>query len=83
MGLLRAGRRPKWVATWLEGMARLTLQGPFGQGYWAEDMYPAEEGAAAKVFDDHSGCLHWIIGSGAYFAELALAWEQTNVCEHN
>lgn len=74
MGLLRTGRRPEWVAAWLEGMARLTLQGPFGQGYWAEDMYPAEEGAAAKVFDDHSGCLHWVIGSGCYFAEMVLAW---------
>ncbi len=74
MGLLRAGRRPAWVTEWLEGMARLTSQGPFGQGYWAEDMYPAEHGAAAKVFDDHSGCLHWVIGSGSYFAEMALAW---------
>ncbi len=74
MGLLRAGRRPPWVVDWLSGMSRLTAQGPFGQGYWAEDMYPAEQGAAAKVFDDHSGCLHWVIGSGAYFAELALAW---------
>lgn len=74
LGLLRAGRRPQWVNEWLEGMARLTLQGPFGQGYWAEDMYPMEQGAAAKVFDDHSGCLHWVIGSGACFAEMALAW---------
>lgn len=74
LGLLRAGRRPSWVADWLVGMARLTLQGPFAQGYWAEDLYPAEQGAAAKVFDDHSGCLHWVIGSGCYFAEMALAW---------
>lgn len=73
LGLLRAGRRPAWVAEWLAGMSRLTAQGPFGQGYWAEDMYPAEQGAAAKVFDDHSGCLHWAIGSGCYFAEMALA----------
>jgi hypothetical protein len=73
-GLLRAGRRPAWVAEWLDGMAKLTAQGPFGQGYWADDLYPTECGAAAKVFDDHSGCLHWVIGSGAYFAELALAW---------
>lgn len=34
----------------------------------------ARNTGAAKVVDDHSGCLHWVIGSGACFAEMALAW---------
>jgi hypothetical protein len=74
MGMLKTGRRTKWMKDWLDRMSAITLQGPFGQGYWADDMYPTEFGAAAKVFDDHSGCLHWVIGSGANFADMALEW---------
>jgi hypothetical protein len=72
LGLLRAGHADPWLAEWLRGVAGITRQGPFAQAYWADDLYPTEAGAAAKVFDDLSGCIHWVIGSGAYFAELVL-----------
>ncbi len=72
LGLLQSGERGEWIAEWLKGIARITDQGPFGQAYWAEDVYPPEAGAAAKCFDELTQGNHWVIGSGALFAEMIL-----------
>lgn len=72
LGLHRAGVRDPWVIRWLEGVARVTAQGPFAQAYWAEDLYPTEAGAAAKCYDELTQGNHWVIGSGMHFAEMIL-----------
>ena len=72
LGLLRSGERGEWIAGWLEGVARVVEQGPFGQAYWAEDLQAPEAGAAAKCYDELTQGNHWVIGSGALFAEMIL-----------
>ncbi|MEI8311601.1 MAG: hypothetical protein WCH98_12675 [Verrucomicrobiota bacterium] len=72
LGVLRSGERGEWIGEWLEGVAKVTAQGPFSQAYWAEDLYPAESGAAAKCFDELTQGNHWVISSGALFAEMIL-----------
>jgi len=72
LGLMRSGERGEWIAEWLEGVAKVTDQGPFSQAYWAEDLYPPEAGAAAKCHDELTQGNHWVIGSGALFAEMIL-----------
>lgn len=72
LGALRSGADTSWMPEWLEGVARVTLQGPFAQAYWAEDMHPPEAGAAAKCFDELTQGNHWVIGSGVHFAEMVL-----------
>jgi len=51
-------------------MARIPDQGPFGQAYWAEDIYPPEAGAAAKCFDELTQGNHWVILSGVHFFDM-------------
>ena len=72
LGLLQAGERGSWIAEWLEGVSKVTRQGPFAQAYWAEDVYPPEAGAAAKCYDELTQGNHWVIGSGVLFAEMIL-----------
>ena len=72
LGLMQAGERGDWIAEWLEGVSQVTAQGPFGQAYWAEDVYPPEAGGAAKCFDELPQGNHWVIGSGVLFAEMVL-----------
>jgi len=72
LGLLLSGERGEWIREWLEGVARVTEQGPFSQAYWAEDLYPAESAAAAKCFDELTQANHWVCSSGALFAEMIL-----------
>ncbi len=72
LGFLNAETEGDWLIKWLEGVAHVTRQGPFAQAYWTEDVYPPESGAAAKCFDEHTQCNHWVIGSGTLFAEMVL-----------
>lgn len=72
LGLLRSGERGEWIAEWLEGVAKIVDQGPFSQAYWAEDLFPPEAGAASKCYDELTQGNHWVIGSGALFAEMIL-----------
>ncbi len=72
LGTLRAGGDASWLVKWLEGVAKVTRQGPFAQAYWAEDIYPSEADAAPKCFDELTQGNHWVIGSGVHFAEMAL-----------
>ena len=72
LGFIRSGMAGDWMVKWLEGVARVTRQGPFSQAYWAEDVYPSECGAAAKCFDELTQGNHWVIGSGALFSEMIL-----------
>jgi len=72
LGAIKAGEGGDWVADWLEGVARVTRQGPFGQAYWGEDVYAPECGAAAKCYDELPQGNHWVISSGAMFAEMVL-----------
>ena len=66
------GEGGDWVVDWLEGVARVTRQGPFGQAYWCEDVYAPESGAAAKCYDELPQGNHWVISSGAMFVEMVL-----------
>jgi hypothetical protein len=50
----------------------MTYQGSFAQAYWAEDVYPKELGAAAKCYDELVSGNHWVISSGAHFADMIL-----------
>ncbi len=73
LGIYKCGLTEKdipWLMTWLEGVSKTTLQGPFAQAYWADDVYPKELGAAAKCYDELVQGNHWVIGSGAHFAEM-------------
>jgi hypothetical protein len=72
LGVMKAGLGGDWVASWLEGVSRVARQGPFAQAYWAEDVYPPESGAAAKCYDELPQGNHWVISSGAMFAEMVL-----------
>jgi len=72
LGLIPSGTGGPWLTRWLEGVAKVTRQGPFAQAYWAEDVYPPEAGAAAKCFDELTQGNHWVIGSGVLFAEMVL-----------
>ena len=71
-GLAKAGHRPRWVAEWVEGLAKVTAQGPFAQAYFAEDVVGPELGGAAKAFDDFPQGNHWLISSGCYYSHLVL-----------
>jgi len=72
LGLIPSGTGGPWLTEWLEGVAKVTRQGPFAQAYWAEDVYPPEAGAAAKCFDELTQGNHWVICSGVLFAEMVL-----------
>ena len=72
LGVMKAGAGGDWVVDWLEGVSRVTRQGPFAQAYWAEDLYLPESGAAAKCYDELTQGNHWVISSGAMFAEMVL-----------
>ncbi len=72
MGALKCGAEDSWLESWLERVSLVTAQGPFGQAYWADDLYPTEAGGAAKVFDELTQGNHWVIGSGVHFAEMVL-----------
>lgn len=72
LGAIRAGSPIPWLGEWLEGVSRIPRQGPFGQAYWADDSHPAEAEAAAKCFDELPQGNHWVISSGAMFAEMVL-----------
>jgi hypothetical protein len=61
-----------WLMNWLEGVSKTVLQGPFAQAYWAEDVYPAELGAAAKCYDELVQGNHWAISSGVHLSEMVL-----------
>ena len=72
LGLIPSGTGGPWLTEWLEGVAKVTRQGPFAQAYWAEDVYPPEAGAAAKCFDELTQGNHWVICSGTLFAEMVI-----------
>jgi hypothetical protein len=72
LGLIPLGTGGPWLTEWLEGVAKVTRQGPFAQAYWAEDVYPPEAGAAAKCFDELTQGNHWVICSGTLFAEMVI-----------
>lgn len=75
LGIKKSGRFEEnraWILKWLEGVSQTTYQGPFAQAYWAEDVYPKELGAAAKCYDELVQGNHWVISSGAHFAEMIL-----------
>lgn len=72
LGAIKAGEGGDWVVDWLEGVARVTRQGPFGQAYWCEDVHAPECGTAAKCYDELPQGNHWVISSGAMFAEMVL-----------
>lgn len=74
-GIYKSGLTEKdvpWLMTWLEGVSKTILQGPFAQAYWAEDVYPEELGAAAKCYDELVQGNHWVICQGTHFAEMVL-----------
>ena len=71
-GLLRAGYSEEWVTDWVRGISHVTRQGPYGQAYWAEDVYPPEAGAAAKCFDELTQGNHWVIQSGVHFFDTVV-----------
>jgi hypothetical protein len=75
IGIQKSGHleenRP-WIVKWLEGVSQTTFQGPFAQAYWADDVYPREQGAAAKCYDELVQGNHWVICSGSHFAEMVL-----------
>lgn len=75
IGMKKSGHleenRP-WIKKWLEGVSQTTYQGPFAQAYWADDIYPREQGAAAKCYDELVQGNHWVISSGSHFAEMIL-----------
>ena len=72
LGIAESGASAPWLLDWIRGVAKTVRQGPFAQAYWAEDVYPAEAGAAAKCFDELTQGNHWVIGSGVLFAEMVL-----------
>lgn len=72
LGVMKAGEGGDWVVDWLEGVARVTRQGPFAQAYWAEDVHAPESGAAAKCYDELTQGNHWVTSEGAMFAEMVL-----------
>jgi len=72
LGLTRNGYAEPWIEDWLKGMAKIPDQGPFGQAYWAEDIYPSEAGAAAKCFDELTQGNHWVILSGVHFFDMVV-----------
>ena len=72
MGAIKAGEGGDWVADWLEGVASVTRQGPFGQAYWCEDVYAPECGAAAKCYDELPQGNHWVCSDGAMFVDMVL-----------
>jgi hypothetical protein len=71
-GLNKAGHRPRWVVDWVEGLAKVTAQGPFAQAYFAEDVMTPEAGGAAKAFDDLPQGNHWLTCSGAFYSHMVL-----------
>lgn len=72
LGVMKSGAGDNWVVDWLQGVSGVTRQGPFAQAYWAEDVYPPESGTAAKCYDELPQGNHWVISSGAMFAEMVL-----------
>jgi hypothetical protein len=72
LGLAKSGYNAPWVEEWLQGMSQITAQGPFGQAYWAEDIYTPESGGAAKCFDELSQGNHWVIQSGVHFFDMVV-----------
>ncbi|NQT58203.1 MAG: hypothetical protein HQ557_04390 [Bacteroidetes bacterium] len=72
LGLAKSGYEAPWVEEWLQGMSAVTAQGPFGQAYWAEDIYTPEAGGAAKCFDELSQGNHWVIQSGVHFFDMVV-----------
>ncbi|HUJ74363.1 MAG TPA: hypothetical protein VL359_05870, partial [bacterium] len=72
IGAAHSGVADQRLSDWLTGVAEITRQGPFGQAYWAEDIHPPEEGAAAKCYDELTQGNHWVIGSGAHFVEAVI-----------
>ena len=72
LGVLRTSHYEDWIEQWIDGLSRVTRQGPFAQAYWTEDIYEPEAGAAAKCFDDLPQGNHWVINEGVHFAELVL-----------
>ncbi len=72
IGAIRSGAADHRLSEWITRVADVTRQGPFGQAYWAEDIHPTEEGAAAKCYDELTQGNHWVIGSGAHFVEAVI-----------
>ncbi|MFA5058094.1 MAG: hypothetical protein WC485_08275, partial [Opitutaceae bacterium] len=72
LGVLRTDHYEDWIEEWIAGLSQVTLQGPFAQAYWTEDMADPEAGAAPKVFDDLPQGDHWVNSPGAQFAEMVL-----------
>jgi hypothetical protein len=87
LGLLKIGRRDV-AEDWLRGIARTARQGPFGQAYYDEGVWPSVFDGAAKVTEELPQCCHWCNISGAMFYEVlvkmaggACVEENGAVCE--
>lgn len=66
LGLVRIGRRDL-VTDWFAGIARTARQGPFGQAYYDEGVYPSTHDGATKVSDEIPQGCHWSNISGGLF----------------
>lgn len=70
LGLVRIGRHDL-VRDWFVGIARTARQGPFGQAYYDEGVYPATHDGATKVTEELPQCCHWSnISGGLFFTVL-------------
>ncbi len=70
LGLVRIGRH-QLVKDWFAGIARTARQGPFGQAYYDEGVYPPTHGGATKVTEELPQCCHWSnISGGLFFTVL-------------
>jgi hypothetical protein len=71
-GLCRIGQAGL-AGDWLERMAAVTAQGPFGQAYWAENQMPPVHGGAAKSTDEMPQGTHWAEMGGVAFGATIIA----------
>lgn len=70
LGLVRIGR-DDLVRSWFTGIARTARQGPFGQAYYDEAVYPPTHNGATKVTEEVPQCCHWSnISGGLFFTVL-------------
>ena len=70
-GLCQIGRRVL-ALQWLEQVAAVTAQGPFGQSYWVEGLREPVHGGPAKSTDEMPQGTHWCEMGGVAFGGTIL-----------
>jgi hypothetical protein len=70
-GLYKTGNSSR-LAKWVKGLAKATLQGPYGQAHFVESFFPPEHGGACKCPTDPPYLTDWSEVCGGCFTDLVI-----------